>query len=113
MIVIEIDSTAVNTRTGQRDGKPWTMNLQQITFHGHYVDGFQSRHPRESTIQLDETNPVPYPVGKYVIASDAYYFGEFGRFNMGRIKLQPFAAFIADLEKQTGVTISRILKATS
>lgn len=111
MIIIDIDSTAVNTKTGEKDGKPWSMHFQQITFYGHYVDGFPSRHPRESTIQLDEKNPVPYQPGKYVIDPAAFFFGDFGRFTMGRMKLQSFGAFIADLEKQAGIKVSQPLKA--
>lgn len=107
MIIIEIDSTAVNTKAGEKNGKPWTMAFQQITIRGTYVDGFQSKHPRETTIQLDEKNPVPYPVGKYVIGADAYYFGDFGRFTLGRMKLQPLAAHLAEMENQLGVTIAR------
>lgn len=107
MIVIEIDSTAVNTKAGEKNGKPWTMAFQQITISGHYTDGFASKHPRESTIQLDEKNPVPYPVGKYVVGADSYYFGDFGRFTLGRMRLQPLAAYIAEIEKQLGVTVQR------
>ena len=107
MIIIEIDSTAVNTKAGEKNGKPWTMAFQQITIIGHFVDGFQSKHPRETTIQLDEKNPVPFAPGKYVLGADAFYFGDFGRFTLGRMKLQPLPAFLAELEKQIGVTIAR------
>jgi len=107
MIIIEIDSTAVNTKAGEKNGKPWTMAFQQISISGCYIDGFQSKHPRETTIQLDEKNPVPYPVGKYVIGADAFYFGDFGRFTLGRMKLQPLAAHLAEVEKQLNVTMTR------
>lgn len=107
MIVIEIDSTAVNTKTGAKGDKPWTMNFQQIAVSGHFVDGFPAKHPRETTIQLDEKNPVPYPVGKYVLSPDAFYFGDFGRFTLGRLKLQPLGHFLEDLGKQLNLSISR------
>lgn len=102
MIFVEIESNAIATKSGTKGDKPWTMNLQQIAFVGHYVDGFPAKLPRESTIQLDDKNPIPYPPGKYVIAADSFFFGDFGRFTMGRIKLQPVAAFFAELQKQTG-----------
>lgn len=108
MIIIDIDSTAVNTKTGSKDGKAWTMNFQQITISGFFVDGFASKHPRETTIQLDEKNPTPYQPGKYTIGADAFYFGDYGRFTLGRMKLQPLAGFLADLEKQVGVTFTRV-----
>jgi len=109
MIIIEIDSTAVNTRAGEKNAKPWTMAFQQISISGCYIDGFQSKHPRETTIQLDGKSPVPYPVGKYVIGADAFYFGDFGRFTLGRMKLQPLAAHLAEVEKQLNVTMTRNL----
>lgn len=107
MIIIDIESKAVNTRAGEKNGKPWTMVFQQIMISGHYVDGFASKHPRETTIQLDEKNPVPYEPGKYVIGGDAYYFGDFGRLTLGRMKLQPLPQYLAELEKQLGVSIQR------
>lgn len=105
MIIVEVEDTAINTKSGEKNGKPWSMRFQQITFTGHLVEGFPSKHPRESTIQLEE-NDKPYPVGTYVIAADSYFFGDFGRFTMGRIKLQPVQQFFAELQKQTGARVS-------
>jgi hypothetical protein len=106
MIIIEIESTAVAQKSGSNAKGPWTMYFQQILITGHHVDGFPARHPRESTIQLDDKNPTPYPAGKYVIAPESYFFGDFGRFSLGRLKLQPVAAFFADLQKQTGARVT-------
>lgn len=108
MIVIEIESTATNSKAGvsKNDGKPWNMVFQQISITGHTVDGFLAKHPRESTIQLDSENPQPYPIGRYTLASEAFYFGDFGRFTLGRMKLQPLNQFMAELQKQLGVTVA-------
>ena len=105
MIFVDIDSDAIATKSGTKEGKKWTMNLQQIAFVGHYVDGFPAKLPRESTIQLDDEEPRPYPPGRYVIASDSFFFGDYGRFTMGRIKLQPMAKFLAEFQQQTGCKI--------
>lgn len=96
MITVKVESTAIASKSGTRKGsdEPWKMNFQQVAIFGAYIDGFPSRHPRETTIQLDENNPQPYPVGDYVIAPDSYYFGDFGRFSLGKIKLQPMAEFL-------------------
>lgn len=107
MILIEIENTEIKTKVGVKNGKPWTMNFQQMTILGHYVDGFASKHPHETTIQLEEVNPQSYPVGKYVVSSESFYFGDFGRFTLGRLKLQPLAQFMAEIEKQLSITISR------
>ena len=106
MIFVDIDSDAVAVKSGEKNGKEWKMHLQQIAFVGHYVDGFPAKLPRESTIELDKNNPKPYPPGRYVVAADSFFFGDFGRFTLGKIKLQPVAAFFAELAKQTGARIS-------
>lgn len=106
MIIIEIENTAVAQKSGTNARGPWTMNFQQILITGHHIDGFPARHPRESTIQLDDKEPRPYPPGKYVIASESFYFADFGRFSLGRLKLQPVQAFFAELQNQTGCRIS-------
>lgn len=101
MIVFEVENSATNSKSGISDktGKPWQMHFQQVLIHGISVDGFPSRFPRESTIQLDD-GQQPYAPGKYVIASDCFYFGDFGRFTMGRLKLMPLPLFLADLQNE-------------
>jgi hypothetical protein len=107
MIVVEIESTATNSKSGiGKDGKPWNMVFQQMNITGHTVDGFLAKHPRECTIQLDGENPQPYPVGRYAVAPESFYFGDFGKFTLGRMKLQPLNTFFADVQKQLGVTVS-------
>jgi len=106
MIVIEIDSIATKEKSGANEKGPWRMVFQQINITGHYVDGFSARHPRETTIQLDEKNPQPYPVGLYVISPEAFYFGDFGRFAMGRLRLLPMKDYIANLQKQLGAVVT-------
>lgn len=105
MIIVEIENTAINTKSGVKGDKPWSMSFQQITFTGHLVEGFPSKHPRESTIQLED-GQQPYPIGRYVVAADSYFFGDFGRFTMGRIKLQPLKDHLAEIQRQLGVTIA-------
>lgn len=103
MIIIEIDSTNVSQKgyTDKKTGEQKTMTFQQIVITGHMVDGFPAKLGRESTIMLEDKNPQPHPVGKYVIDQAAsFYFGDFGRFNFGRMKLQPLAAFMAEIKKQ-------------
>lgn len=106
MIIIEIENTAVAQKSGTNAKGPWTMNFQQILITGHHIDGFPARHPRESTIQLEDKEPRPYPPGKYVIAPESFFFGDFGRFSLGRLKLQPVQSFFAELKKQTGANIT-------
>lgn len=105
MIVIEIDSTATRTKSGNNAKGPWSMTFQQIAISGHMQDGFLAKHPRESTIQIDD-NAQPYPVGRYTIGTDSFFFGDFDRFTLGRLKLIPLKQHFEELQKQLGVTIS-------
>lgn len=105
MIIIEIDNTATNTKSGTSAKGPWTMTFQQISISGHYVDGFPAKYPRESTIPLED-NQAPYPVGRYTIAPDSFFFGDFGRFTLGRLRLIPVKQYFADLQTQLGVTVA-------
>ncbi|MDR1994034.1 single-stranded DNA-binding protein [Azonexus sp.] len=106
MILIEIDSTSTKRKSGENAKGPWSMTFQQVSISGHMIDGFPAKHPRESTIQLDGDNPQPYPVGVYVIHPDSYFFGDFGRFTLGRLKLQPLKDFIAEFQKQMGAQVT-------
>lgn len=105
MIIIEIDSTATNTKSGTNAKGAWSMKFQQISISGHMVDGFPSKHPRESTIQLEDDQNA-YPVGRYTLAPESYFFGDFGRFTLGRLKLITLQGYFADLQKQLGVTVA-------
>lgn len=108
MIIIEVESTATNEKEGisRVTGNPWKMVFQQIAITGHLQDGFPAKHPRETTIQLDDKKPQPYPVGRYTVSADSFYFGDFDKFTLGRIKLIPLNAFFAELQKQLGVTVA-------
>lgn len=106
MIVIEIDSTVTKEKSGENAKGRWNMVFQQINITGHMVDGFPARHPRESTIQLDSENPQPYPVGRYTIDPASFYFADFGRFALGRLKLQPLKEHLGELQQQLGVTVA-------
>lgn len=105
MIVIEIDSTATNNRSGTNAKGPWSMTFQQVSISGHLVDGFPAKYPRESTIQLED-GQAPYPVGRYTIAPESFFFGDFGRFTLGRLKLVPLKQFFSDIQNQLGVTVT-------
>ena len=101
MIIIEVESTATAERAGVKEGKPWRMVTQRVIYHGMYSEGFVSKYPRESTIQLDSDNPKPFPVGKYVISAESFYFGgQYQQFTCGRPRLQPLSAFLAEIQEQ-------------
>lgn len=108
MIIIEVESTATKEKSGisKKTGEVWKMVFQQISISGHLQDGFPAKHPRETTIQLDSDKPQAFPVGRYTLAADSFYFGDFDRFTMGRMQLIPLSAFFAELQKQLGVTVA-------
>lgn len=102
MIRIEIKSADFRTKAGisKKTGEQWKMNHQQMYIHGFYQDGFTSDTPRPSTIQLDQDKPQPYPVGLYAISDESFFFGDFDRFSLGRIKLVPLVAFVTEAGRQ-------------
>jgi len=110
MIRIEIKSGQFRTKEGvsKGTGKPWKMVEQQIYIHGFYQNGFPSDVPRASTIQLDNEKPVPYPVGLYAIGDESMFFGDFDKFQMGRIKLVPLAAWFMEAQKQVKEAIAEL-----
>lgn len=105
MIIFEIESMQVNEKSGVKAEKPWKMRFQQVSITGHYVDGFAAKYPRETTIQLEDEAPA-YPVGRYALAAESYFFGDFGRFTLGRLKLVPLKDYFAEMQAQLGVVIS-------
>lgn len=108
MIIIEIESTATKEKSGisKKTGEVWKMVFQQIVISGHLQDGFPAKHPRETTILLHSDDLKPYPVGRYAVAADSFYFGDFDKFTLGRLQLVPLNVFFNELQKQLGVTVA-------
>ena len=102
MIRIEVKNASYKSKSGSKNGNPWTMNFQQIYIHGYYQDGFPSDSARPSSIQLDKDNPQPYAVGLYSLSDESFYFGEFDRLTLGRMKLVPLAEYLKQLKEDLG-----------
>jgi len=100
MIIIEIENKAVNVRSGGVGADAWVAHEQQIVVHGLVKGGFPARFPSEAVVRLDSRNPVPFDPGKYVIRSDSYRIGNFNRFEMPFLNLQPLSAFLAEVQEQ-------------
>lgn len=100
MIVIEIDSKNVNIRSGGVGADAWVAHEQQIVVHGLVKNGFPARYPTEAVVRLDSRNPAPFEPGKYVVRSDSFRVGNYNRFEMAYLNLQPLGAFLSEIQEQ-------------
>lgn len=94
MIKIEIKDQAVETRSGNRNGRDWTMRTQTAWAHTHSRNGNLNAYPERITINLED-GQAPYPIGNYQIAPSSLYVGDFGRLSLGRLVLSPIQAKVS------------------
>lgn len=94
MIKIEIKDQTVETRSGNRNGRDWTMRSQTAWAHTHSRNGNLNAYPERITITLED-GQAPYPVGNYQIAPASLYVGDFGRLSLGRLVLLPIQAKVS------------------
>ncbi len=94
MIDIEIESTAVKTKSGTsaKTGKPYSIREQDAWAYLLHPDTKQrQKHPVAIVLTLED-GQEPYAVGSYILHPASIYVGGFGRLSIGRIQLQPRAA---------------------
>lgn len=92
---IEVKSAAVSERKGVSDnGKPWHMREQQAYAYTCDRDGKPDEYPAKITVRLNEGD-TPYAPGMYEISDRSYYVGQYGRFTIGNLVLQPVAKVAA------------------
>jgi hypothetical protein len=93
MIRIEVKTTEVNSRSGNRkDGSgTWTIRTQDAWAHTADPNGKPRPYPERISLQLED-NQLPFALGIYELSPASIYVGEFGRLMMGRPQLTPVAA---------------------
>lgn len=99
MLIIEIETTSINTKAGVKNGKNWRIDTQPCLVHGLFASGMPNRFPRETSIQLNGDNPEAYPVGKYVLSPECYGLDQYGSLEMRRVRLQSLASHVTELQK--------------
>jgi len=91
MIRIEVDSTAVDERGGNKNGKDWKIREQFAYAHVLDENGKPGKYPVRCRLGLEKDQPA-YQPGMYTFDPSAVIVGEFDRLALGRVKLKPLTA---------------------
>lgn len=91
MIRIEIVSSHVEEKSGNKNGKDWKIREQGAWAHLLGEDGNPQKYPVSCSIQL-ERDALPYQPGFYTLDPRSLYVGDFRRIEVGRVRLVPEAA---------------------
>ena len=88
MIRIEIVSTAVEEKSGNKNGKDWRIREQ--AGYAFLVDeqGKPHKYPVACVIPLEKDAPA-YQPGFYTLDPKSLYVGDFRRLEIGRLRLTP------------------------
>ena len=88
MIRIEVVSTVVDERSGNKNGKNWLIREQGAYAHRLDENSKPLKYPVACSIPL-EKDAQPYQPGFYTLDLRSVYVGEFRRLELGRVKLVP------------------------
>ncbi len=88
MIRVEVVSTTVDERSGNKNGKNWTIREQGAYAHLLDDQGKPMKYPVACSVPLDREAP-PYQPGFYTLDMRSVYVGDFRRLELGRVRLTP------------------------
>lgn len=88
MIRIEIKDATVETRSGNRNGRDWTIRSQTAWAFTVGLDGKPNPYPERVSITLEDGSQG-YAPGVYTLSPQSLYVGDFGRLTLGRPVLVP------------------------
>jgi len=91
MIRIEIVSSHVEEKSGNKNGKDWKIREQGAWAHLLGEDGNPQKYPVSCSIQLERDAPA-YQPGFYTLDPRSLYVGDFRRLEIGRVRLMPEAS---------------------
>lgn len=91
MIRVEIVSPAFDERSGEKNGKAWTIREQEGYAHVLGQDGKPQKYPVLCSVPLEKDQP-PYQPGFYQLDPRSVMVGEYKRLAFGRVKLLPLKA---------------------
>ena len=83
---IEITSTVVNERSGNKNGKDWSIRTQQGYAHILDENGKNKIYPEAINIDLKKDQLV-YPAGRYTVSDGSFFVGDYGKLAIGRLTL--------------------------
>lgn len=88
MIKIEIKDATVSTRSGNKNGRDWSMRSQEAWAHTVNRAGNLNPYPEKLSITLED-DQAPYAPGIYQLMPASLYVGDFGSLRLGRPVLAP------------------------
>ncbi len=88
MIRIEIVSTNVDEKSGNKNGKDWKIREQSAWAHLLDEFGNPEKYPVACSITLEKNAPA-YAPGFYTLDPRSLYVGNFRQLEIGRVRLIP------------------------
>jgi len=88
MLKIEVKSTEISERSGNKNGNAWHMRNQEAYAHIRNRNGTAAPYPEKIVLSLDNGNSqrapqAPYPVGIYYLIDSSIYVGDFSGLRLG------------------------------
>lgn len=85
---VEITSDVVNERSGNKNGKDWSIRTQ--TGYAFIPDDSGRAQPYPESITIDlKKDQLPYKPGRYQVHDASYFVGDYGKLSIGRLMLVP------------------------
>jgi hypothetical protein len=98
MLKIEVKSTEITERSGNKNGNPWHMRNQEAYAHIQNRNGTAAPYPEKIILSLDNGNSnrapqAPYAVGTYYLSDSSVYVGDYSSLRLGNPVLLTEAEF--------------------
>ena len=87
-IKIEVKTSPVQERSGEKNGKAWSIRTQTGWAYMFDQEGKPLDYPIKIQMQL-EKNQQPYAAGNYTISPLSFLVGDFDKLSIGRLTLIP------------------------
>lgn len=81
MLRVQVETTIIDTKNGTsaRTGKPYSIREQEAWMYCYDKEGKPYQHPQKISLQLEDDQKDPYPVGQYILDPASIYVGKFGQ----------------------------------
>lgn len=90
-IRIEVKNSQVAERSGEKNGKPWTIRNQTAWAYTFDREGKANDYPLRIEIQLEKDQSA-YAPGNYSVAPTSFMVGDYDKLALGRLALIPVTA---------------------
>jgi len=89
MLKIEVKSTEIEVRQGNKNGNDWKIRTQNAYAYIQTRNGQPAPFPEKISLQLENANSShpdqdAYPVGIYYLSDSSMYVGDFSALRLGR-----------------------------